>query len=102
LPCLAARACADKAREKDPKYLYIKYLLAAFTMFILEEPAHPGGTPFPGRSWMNGDIPLPLLPCSPEHGADLPGDAKPPGRTAPTGVSCELLDQLQGLNAPAR
>ena len=45
---MAARACAEKAREKDLKFLYLKYLLAAFTMFILEEPAHPVGTPFPG------------------------------------------------------
>lgn len=26
----------------------LKYLIAGFTMYILEEPAHPVGTPFPG------------------------------------------------------
>ncbi len=45
---MVADACSAKAREKDPKYLYLKYLLAAFVIFVLEEPAHPVGTPFPG------------------------------------------------------
>lgn len=45
---MVAEACTAKAREKDPKYLYLKYLLSAFTMFVVEEPAHPVGTPFPG------------------------------------------------------
>ncbi len=45
---MVAGACAGKAREKDPKYLYLKYLLAGFSMFVLAEPAHPVGTPFPG------------------------------------------------------
>jgi len=26
----------------------VKYLLAGFTIYVLEEPAHPIGTPFPG------------------------------------------------------
>ena len=45
---MVAEACAAKAREKDPKYLYLKYLLSGFTIFVLGEPAHPVGTPFPG------------------------------------------------------
>ncbi|KDE54976.1 DUF2115 domain-containing protein [Methanoculleus sp. MH98A] len=45
---MVAEACTAKARENDPKYLYLKYLLSAFTMFVVEEPAHPVGTPFPG------------------------------------------------------
>ncbi|MCC7556226.1 MULTISPECIES: DUF2115 domain-containing protein [Methanoculleus] len=45
---MVAEACTAKAREKDPKYLYLKYLLSAFTIFVVEEPAHPVGTPFPG------------------------------------------------------
>ncbi|MDK2890192.1 MAG: hypothetical protein PWR21_824 [Methanoculleus sp.] len=45
---MVAEACAVKALEKDPKHLYLKYLLSAFTMFVVEEPAHPVGTPFPG------------------------------------------------------
>ncbi|MDN7024348.1 DUF2115 domain-containing protein [Methanoculleus sp. FWC-SCC1] len=45
---MVAEACSAKAKEKDPKFLYLKYLLAGFTIFVLEEPAHPVGTPFPG------------------------------------------------------
>ncbi len=45
---MAAEACTEKALERDPKYLYLKYLLSAFTIFVMEEPAHPVGTPFPG------------------------------------------------------
>lgn len=45
---MVAEACTAKAQEKDPKYLYLKYLLSGFVMFVLKEPAHPIGTPFPG------------------------------------------------------
>jgi uncharacterized protein (UPF0305 family) len=45
---MVAEACREKAREKDPASLYLKYLLAGFTIFLLGEPAHPVGTPFPG------------------------------------------------------
>jgi len=45
---MVAEACTVKAQEKDPKFLYLKYLLSGFTMFVLAEPAHPVGTPFPG------------------------------------------------------
>ncbi len=53
---MVAEACTEKAREKDPKYLYLKYLLSGFTMFVMDEPAHPVGTPpFPGgRSSTSG------------------------------------------------
>jgi len=32
----------------DPRLRFLKYLLGGFTMFVLGEPAHPVGTPFPG------------------------------------------------------
>ena len=32
----------------DPRLRFLKYLLAAFPMFVLREPAHAVGTPFPG------------------------------------------------------
>ncbi|MHC1627141.1 MAG: DUF2115 domain-containing protein [Methanoculleaceae archaeon] len=32
----------------DPVYTTLYYLLSAFVMFVLEEPGHPPGTPFPG------------------------------------------------------
>jgi len=76
---MVAEACTAKAREKDPKYLYLKYLLAGFTMFVLAEPAHPVGTPFPGGQivdeWegvylcpvrdMADDVPYALCPYCP-------------------------------------
>lgn len=33
---------------QNPKNRLFYYLIAAFTMFILEEPGHPAGMPFPG------------------------------------------------------
>jgi uncharacterized protein (UPF0305 family) len=33
---------------RDVHLRFLKYLLAGFTMFVLMEPAHPVGTPFPG------------------------------------------------------
>lgn len=41
-------AVREKAKTNDPTFLYLKYLLAGFTIFVMEEPAHPIGTPFPG------------------------------------------------------
>lgn len=41
-------AAKEKAKTNDPTFLYLKYLLAGFTIYVLEEPAHPIGTPFPG------------------------------------------------------
>ena len=33
---------------RDPRLLFIKYLLAAFSMLVFDEPAHPAGMLFPG------------------------------------------------------
>jgi uncharacterized protein (UPF0305 family) len=33
---------------RNPKNRLFYYLIAAFTMFVLEEPGHPAGMPFPG------------------------------------------------------
>lgn len=43
----------DQAGERNPYFQNPKnrlfyYLIAAFTMFVLEEPGHPAGMPFPG------------------------------------------------------
>jgi uncharacterized protein (UPF0305 family) len=52
LPAYAAMvqdACRTRLQAGKPLELYfLKYLLAAFTIYLLEEPAHPVGTPFPG------------------------------------------------------
>jgi uncharacterized protein (UPF0305 family) len=42
----------EQCREDDggdaPAIRFLKYLLAGFCMFVLNEPGHPAGTPFPG------------------------------------------------------
>ncbi|HDS63222.1 MAG TPA: DUF2115 domain-containing protein [Methanofollis liminatans] len=46
---MVQEACRRRAQAGKPLELYfLKYLLAAFTMYVLEQPAHPVGTPFPG------------------------------------------------------
>ncbi|NQS78275.1 MAG: DUF2115 domain-containing protein [Methanoculleus bourgensis] len=83
---MVAEACTEKAREKDPKYLYLKYLLSGFAMFVLTEPAHPVGTPFPGGQivdeWegaylcpvrdMADDVPFALCPYCPAAQSNEP------------------------------
>ena len=32
----------------SPRHWFFYYLIAAFTMFVLDHPGHPAGTPFPG------------------------------------------------------
>jgi uncharacterized protein (UPF0305 family) len=43
-----ARECSTSSGEQDLRLRFLKYLLAAFPMFVLAEPAHAVGTPFPG------------------------------------------------------
>lgn len=77
---MVAEVCTERAREgKELKYVYLKYLLAGFVMFVLTEPAHPVGTPFPGGQivdeWegtylcpvrdMADDVPYALCPYCP-------------------------------------
>lgn len=45
---MVSAACSARAEEKDPRLAFLNYLLAGFCMFVLLEPAHPVGTPFPG------------------------------------------------------
>jgi uncharacterized protein (UPF0305 family) len=44
---MVAGECHEPAGN-DVRLRLLKYLLAGFTMFVLGEPAHPVGTPFPG------------------------------------------------------
>ena len=44
----ALKSCRNRASKSDPRLPYLKYLLIGFRMFVLREPAHPVGTPFPG------------------------------------------------------
>ena len=45
---MALKSCRNTAAKTNPRLLYLKYLLIGFRMFVLGEPAHPVGTPFPG------------------------------------------------------
>lgn len=45
---MALKSCRNTASKTSPRLLYLKYLLVGFRMFVLGEPAHPVGTPFPG------------------------------------------------------
>ena len=45
---MVARECRTSSREDDLRLRFLKYLLAAFPMFVLREPAHAAGTPFTG------------------------------------------------------
>ena len=40
--------CDDTVPDRNLRLRFLKYLLGAFPMFVLLEPAHPAGTPFPG------------------------------------------------------
>lgn len=44
----AAKAAALRGDAGSARLRALKYLIAGFTMYILDEPAHPAGTPFPG------------------------------------------------------
>ena len=75
---MVIREC-DASEVRDPRLFFLKYLLAAFSMLVLGEPAHPAGTPFPGgdrveqgdgRDWCpvregSGDVDGALCPFCP-------------------------------------
>jgi hypothetical protein len=45
---VVASECGGMSRGQEPRLRFLKYLLAGFSMFVLGEPAHAVGTPFPG------------------------------------------------------
>jgi len=45
---MVAGGCSTPAGEGEIRLRFLKYLLAGFPMFVLGEPAHAVGTPFPG------------------------------------------------------
>lgn len=44
----AAKTASFRGDADSARLRVLKYLIAGFTMYILDEPAHPEGTPFPG------------------------------------------------------
>ena len=45
---MVASECGQASADQEPTLRFLKYLLAGFSMFVLGEPAHAVGTPFPG------------------------------------------------------
>ncbi|MEN6609858.1 MAG: DUF2115 domain-containing protein [Methanoregulaceae archaeon] len=89
---MAGNACC-KAADADGAHLrFLKYLLAGFCMFVLQEPAHPVGTPFPGGDSVelvdgiyycpvrekSGDVDAAICPFCPAHQTPEIGYLKPP------------------------
>jgi uncharacterized protein (UPF0305 family) len=78
--------------EGDPRIRFLNYLLAAFCMFVLKEPGHPVGTPFPGGDTVQqiegvyycpvrekaGDVDSALCPFCPAHQTPEIGYLRPP------------------------
>jgi uncharacterized protein (UPF0305 family) len=80
------------AGDGNPRIRFLNYLLAAFCMFVLEEPGHPVGTPFPGGDTVQlvdgiyycpvrekaGDVDSALCPFCPARQTPGIGYLRPP------------------------
>ena len=74
--------------DRDPRLVLLYYLIAAFTIFVLELPGHPVGTPFPGGFIVEeregtyycpvrekeDDVETSICPFCPAEQSALPGD----------------------------
>jgi len=45
---MVEQVCRESTTPMHPRFTLLYYLLSAFSMFVLELPGHPVGTPFPG------------------------------------------------------
>lgn len=80
------------AGDSNPRIRFLNYLLAAFCMFVLDEPGHPVGTPFPGGDTVQlidafyycpvrekaGDVDSALCPFCPARQTPGVGYLQPP------------------------
>ncbi len=80
------------ASDSNPRIRFLNYLLAAFCMFVLGEPGHPTGTPFPGGDTVQmiegiyycpvrekaGDVDSALCPFCPARQTPPVGYLRPP------------------------
>jgi uncharacterized protein (UPF0305 family) len=80
------------AGNSNPRIRFLNFLLAAFCMFVLEEPGHPAGTPFPGGDTVQmidgisycpvrekaGDVDSALCPFCPARQTPDIGYLRPP------------------------
>jgi uncharacterized protein (UPF0305 family) len=78
----------NKEEEGDIRLVLFYYLIAAFTIFVLELPGHPVGTPFPGGFFVEerdgtyycpvrekeDDVETSICPYCPARQSALPGD----------------------------
>jgi uncharacterized protein (UPF0305 family) len=78
--------------DSDSSIRFLNYLLAGFCMFVLEEPGHPVGTPFPGGDTVQlidgvyycpvrekaGDVDSALCPFCPARQTPAIGYLRPP------------------------
>jgi uncharacterized protein (UPF0305 family) len=78
--------------DSNPRIRFLSYLLAAFCMFVLDEPGHPVGTPFPGGDTVQliegiyycpvrekaGDVDSALCPFCPACQTPVIGYLRPP------------------------
>ena len=78
--------------DSNPRIRFLNYLLAAFCMFVLDEPGHPVGTPFPGGDTVQlidgiyycpvrekaGDVDAALCPFCPARQTPDIGYLRPP------------------------
>lgn len=83
--------CTDTGNS-NPRMRFLNYLLAAFCMFVLDEPGHPVGTPFPGGDTVQlidgiyycpvrekaGDVDSALCPFCPARQTPGIGYLRPP------------------------
>jgi uncharacterized protein (UPF0305 family) len=83
--------CAASGHS-NPRIRFLNYLLAGFCMFVLEEPGHPVGTPFPGGDTIQkidgvyycpvrekaGDVDSALCPFCPARQTPGIGYLRPP------------------------
>jgi len=91
---MVADQCADDAGADAPAVRFLKYLLAGYCMFVLREPAHPAGTPFPGGDEVEltdgiyycpvrdkaGDVDAALCPFCPARQTPVIGYLRPATR----------------------
>lgn len=88
---MVANQCSAPMNE-NVRLRFLKYLLAAYCMFVLKEPGHPVGTPFPGGDTVQliggiyycpvrdkaGDVDAALCPFCPALQTPEIGYLKPP------------------------
>jgi uncharacterized protein (UPF0305 family) len=83
--------------DGNPRIRFLNFLLAAFCMFVLNEPGHPVGTPFPGGDSVQlidgiyycpvrekaGDVDAAICPFCPAVQTPAIGYLKPPVNASP-------------------